>query len=124
MPSRSDDASDANSTHTFKEIHVTTKESDQASTAKDERSDEFDGEHQPSPLTHGLMLLCLYIVMYLAVAALLHNVAPFSTALSTVGSSFADATRMLSEEPSEALPDFGNRSMEASKTAAIDINCD
>lgn len=103
---------------------MTTEQSDHASNAKEDCNDRFEDGHQPSPLAHGLTLLCLYVVMYLAVAALLHNVAPFATALWTVEASFADAARVLSGDPSEAPADFGSRSRATRKTPSMDTNCD
>ena len=104
--------------------HVTTKQPDHDARTRNDGAEE-SGEDKPrSPLAHGAMLLCLYILMYLAVAALLHNMTTLSTALTTVESSLANAERVLTAVSGESLTDTAGRRSARSKTWMIDANCD
>jgi len=81
-------------------------------------------DRHPSPLAYGAILLSLYVVMYLAVAAILHVAPTLSIAMAAVSSSLGDARRAIVGEPPDRGSESGGRLLARAARATIDINCD
>ena len=78
----------------------------------------------PSPLAYGAMLLCLYVVMYLGVAAILHVAPALTMAAAAVASSLTEAERAIAGEAPDRSSESGGRSLARAARTSIDINCD
>jgi len=78
----------------------------------------------PSPLAYGAMLLCLYVVMYLAVAVILHVAPALTMAAGAVATSLTEAERAIAGEGPGRASESGGRLLARDARTTIDVNCD